>query len=247
MMGTELVSFCGIPVSVLSFLWGNLHLSTESCKHHFPLWWRDDWEARGHGTLIPTPEAFLDLPREVKLKSQILGWEGSEQLSFSSEHLPWCKEEKIQGKQEEEYDRLGSRNSLQTVGITVETGAPPSSPSSASNESVTVVSHGPPSTSVIASETSSQVLCLWMFGQSLLGHFRLSLARAGVLSHENSGRKQTHGWLANAGILFGGMGAIPGHWDLRVYLKIWPLAFWCTCSASMASQAVGEEGQGLLV
>ena len=96
---------------------------------------------------------------------------------------------KIQGRQEEECDHLCSRNSLQTVGITVETGAPPSSPSSATDESVTVVSHGPPSASVIASKTSPQFPCLWMFGQSLLGHFRLSLARAGVLSHENSGRK----------------------------------------------------------
>lgn len=33
------------------------------------------------------------------------------------------------------------------------------------------------------------------------------------------GGKQTHSRLANAGILFGGMSAVPGHWDLRVLFK----------------------------
>ena len=36
---------------------------------------------------------------------------------------------------------------------------------------------------------------------------------------KTAGGKQTHSRLANAGIPLGGMGAIHGHWDLRILFR----------------------------
>lgn len=55
------------------------------------------------------------------------------------------------------------------------------------------------------------------------------------------GGKQTHSRLANAGVPLGGMVLFMVTGISGFYLKNWPLAFWCACSAFMASRAMGEE------
>lgn len=196
-------------------------------KHHFPTHCDDGGMTRKHEITehwFKPLRLFWTYQRE-EVKAKILADPRvRRQLAAPSvlSTLPWCKEEKIQGKAGRKCDRLGSRNSLPDIGITVEgrrrdRGAPPSSPSSATNESVTVVSHGPPQLlSPQPQDIFPQVPCLWMFGQSLCGHFRLLIGHGWGSLHENSVRKQTAVDLPKQEFsLWGAAGAVPGHWDLR--------------------------------